>query len=619
MRIPVRLDGTAALSTGKIGNLDFDLPEVALAGTPALPNSAVPSTALWLRSTGNAAPFHYNIELGRGENRLPLPLEIRAGEEYLEGGWVAEVGPESGIWVFTWPFSESVRERLLAARPSLAIWANARHLFRTSERFVQAGLDVRSTIGPSAILWAPRIALPENLAFLHLLGIDLVDSTEGMFRASRGTWLFPDFESSGPMPPQPRLCQCQSCTNPPSGTTTEHSRAVGNGAHAVHAVYQYAQEECRIRYAVLTGRLRELVESRIISHPYLGEALRWFDRYGGEMSEAHAAVTGDGIRPYVIAESHRRPELRYFRRRFLERYTPPTSKRTLVLVPCSYTKPYRNSPTHRSYARALGAASSPQGIHIVSVTSPLGVVPSELEDFYPARNYDIPVTGDWSELEREWVLQGIRRLLKVGKYERIAVHLPQDEYGWVAAAIPPSDHCTWTVKGSSGTSAESLEELSRFASSLPGGMYAGLPAQLAEAKAEIGFQFSPGVAERFFSANLKLRGLPWSWRLTEEGGDILATWKETRGTWHLTTKGAEKIQDVAGDFCVQVNEDVELRGDLFAPGAASAGSEVRVGSEVILVSKGRVIGVGEAEVPGVWMGRLRKGLVVRVRKHGQKV
>ena len=41
----------------------------------------------------------------------------------MEGGWVAEVGPASGIWAFTWPFSEPVRECLLAARPSLAIWA----------------------------------------------------------------------------------------------------------------------------------------------------------------------------------------------------------------------------------------------------------------------------------------------------------------------------------------------------------------------------------------------------------------------------------------------------------------------------------------------------------------
>ena len=29
------------------------------------------------------------------------------------------------------------------------------------------------------------------------------------------------------------------------------------------------------------------------------------------------------------------------------------------------------------------------------VTAPLGLVPRELEDFWPAAHYDIPVTGDW--------------------------------------------------------------------------------------------------------------------------------------------------------------------------------------------------------------------------------
>ena len=33
------------------------------------------------------------------------------------------------------------------------------------------------------------------------------------------------------------------------------------------------------------------------------------------------------------------------------------------------------------------------------VTSPLGLVPRSLEDFWPAAHYDIPVTGDWDSDE----------------------------------------------------------------------------------------------------------------------------------------------------------------------------------------------------------------------------
>ena len=33
------------------------------------------------------------------------------------------------------------------------------------------------------------------------------------------------------------------------------------------------------------------------------------------------------------------------------------------------------------------------------VTSPLGLVPRDLEEVWPAGHYDIPVTGDWTRDE----------------------------------------------------------------------------------------------------------------------------------------------------------------------------------------------------------------------------
>ena len=37
----------------------------------------------------------------------------------------------------------------------------------------------------------------------------------------------------------------------------------------------------------------------------------------------------------------------------------------------------------------------------IILTSPLGIVPRDLEYTYPAAHYDIPVTGDWSEIEKQ--------------------------------------------------------------------------------------------------------------------------------------------------------------------------------------------------------------------------
>ena len=47
-----------------------------------------------------------------------------------------------------------------------------------------------------------------------------------------------------------------------------------------------------------------------------------------------------------------------------------------------------------SFRRAINHSSA----HEVIVTSPLGLVPRDLEEVWPAGYYDIPVTGDWTQV-----------------------------------------------------------------------------------------------------------------------------------------------------------------------------------------------------------------------------
>ena len=92
-------------------------------------------------------------------------------------------------------------------------------------------------------------------------------------------------------------------------------------------------------------------------------------------------------------------------------------------------------------------------MHEVIVTSPLGIVPRELELFYPAQHYDIPVTGHWSGDERAMVERLLGRLLSNNKYEHVIIHLP-DDLGFVEGAIDG----VRTINGSV-TSEESLATL----------------------------------------------------------------------------------------------------------------------------------------------------------------
>src|SRR5437899_11206469 len=93
------------------------------------------------------------------------------------------------------------------------------------------------------------------------------------------------------------------------------------------------------------------------------------------------------------SESLTRPEIVRFRRRIRERYARPPSSRVLVLLPCSARKPYSTSRSHRRFRDAILASANPSAVHQVIVNAPLGLIPRELNRFYPAGAYGIPGTG----------------------------------------------------------------------------------------------------------------------------------------------------------------------------------------------------------------------------------
>jgi archaeosine synthase len=626
MRIPVTIDGTAFLGEGIVGPLTVDVPNLVWA-TPE--GAALPTTGASIPERGSptnktikqrttleaegsgpsgAHPFLRRISLRQAAVSLSLELPVVTQETSGSKGWVKEVG-EIGLAI-SWPLGEEERKALSGRKRGLAVWVNARALLSSPEVFVRAAIEVREAVGPSRVLWVPRVAIPSNLAFLHYLGIDLLDTIEGLFAAGQGSWLFPEMDLqeedgavAGAPPPAGTPCPCPSCQ--------ETQRSLSS--RVVHANWQYGEEEEKVRFFIRQHRLRELVEARTVSHPALAEMLRYLDTNGYNYQETSSPVVSKSSRPYGIEEAYSRPEMERFRRNLIARYVPPPPKRILVLIPCSYTKPYASSPTHRAFARAYGTTRSPHAVHPVSVTSPLGVVPRELENFYPARNYDIPVTGRWSEEEKHWVTDGVNHLIQKGKYAKIVVHLSEDEFAWLKGVLPSSENTLWTAGTSGPASKTALASLESTVKQFPTFPVSYEKIRMEEAKASVAFQFSQEVAASLFEGMVRLRGPPWFLTLMGEDSSVLATWREDRGFWRLTTKGGAKVFQQAKDWWVTVEEGVTLKGDIFAPGVLAAGREVRVGGDVLLVKGGELVGVGESVVPGPWFGRLERGLAVRVR------
>jgi archaeosine synthase alpha-subunit len=542
--------------------------------------------------------------LGDGHEELVLETPVLAPEITPAGGGVTVLS--SGAVMLHAPLDRSALRELRALRPELLILANGRALWAEGEPFVRALREIREEAGAEPLLWVPRVALPHRLALLTYLGVDVLDTTEGDLRASQGELLDPALGPRRPAAGGERGCDCPACLSAPPRPLVEHARAA------------YRRAELELRAAVGRGALRELVEARLAAEPALVERLRYADRDLAALLESRCPVADTTQRTYLLAESLRRPEMRRFRDRLLERYRPPPSKTVLLLVPCSRTKPYRHSPSHRRIAAALEGLRAAERVHVVSVSSPIGVVPRELEDVPPARHYDIPVTGDWSSEERELVRNGVDHLLATGGYRTVVAHLDPEEYGFLLERLAGTREVRRTVVDGRTTSAASLAELRAALETglagdrpAPGGPLAVVAEELREVAS---VQFGRTAAERLFSPPVRLTGRPWFQRITDLRHD-LASLREERGLFHLTVAGAERI----GDRLARVDAEpsLSLEGDLFVPGIRRADPTVRAGDAVGIFQDDRLAAVGEAALSGGLMMELRRGVgvLVRHRRH----
>lgn len=575
------LEGLASLGTVTVGPISAETPTLLWASPGPTPSGA----ALTLRERDGAPSGHRWLSVDGAAGVLDLDIPVSAPEISGAGGRIGTAAP--GAHVVHGPLGSDDWAGL--AHADLVVLGNARALWAEGPSFVRFVGELRARLGAAPALWTPRLALPHRIPLLAYLGVDLLDTTEGLLASSRGHAFD---ESLGDEP--------ATGENPVAALGSEYERAIA-----------------RTRRAIEHGRLRELVEARLASEPVLAEMLRYADRDLGPLLEERTPVYRPAtLGRYVLAESIRRPEMRRFRQRLIERYRPPASKEVLLLVPCSRTKPYRRSRSHRRLASAAEGLVGVERVHVVSVSSPIGLVPRELEDAYPARHYDIPVTGDWSDTERELVRVGLRHLLETGAYRTVIVHLDPSEYGFLTDVLGTARPTVWTLGDDRTTSLEAIASLraaleTALSSSrpVPGGPLSVVREELAEVAA---WQFGRAGSARLFQPPLRLAGRPWFQRLTDGAGTDLATWQEERGIFQLTVAGGRRLLPDP-PLAVEIDPRVPLSGDLFVPGVRRAAPEIRIGDAVCVVRDGELAAVGEAMLPGPLMTQLARGVAVRLR------
>jgi archaeosine synthase len=492
------------------------------------------------------------------------------------------------------------------------VLAFASNMLNSPWAFVHRVINARNTIPPDVALWVPAIATAENAALLFYLGVDIIDNLNAVIKGYQGIYQMEEGELSlSEMEELP--CNCSVCSS------MSIDELMGREDRALliakHNELLLAKEVKKVTARIRAGNLREYVEMRARASTFLTAVLRIMDLNEEKYFELRTPVARKQCMIANTMESLKRIEVKRFANRVIERYEPPV-RQILLLLPCSARKPYSKSRSHKKFIDAIGAYRG--CIHELILTSPLGVVPRELEVVYPAAFYDIPVTGYWDLEEREWVASCLRAYLtrNIGKYELIVAHLG-GAYKEICSSVTDDMgiETRYTCKeGENVTSRKALDRLSAGIAALGSESQLGFEQKASVIRAIADYQFGIGAGRELVTQRegerIKIRGKFPLYKLSLDG-EVIARIVPEYGSLALSISGARRISNMLASYTVEIGNFVP-KGSVLAPGVVNANEQIRVNDEVIFCGA-KAFGVGRAKMSGREMVESHRGAAVQVR------
>lgn len=492
----------------------------------------------------------------------------------------------------------------------LYVMEGAGCLENNARRFFNMLLEMKENIAPDSAVYAPNISLPENIAMLVYLGIDILDSTKSIIAAHSDIYLTSagrfHLDSLAELP-----CRCDACAAISAEELKNYDKRKRAKILERHNLNALESELALVREKIRSGMLREYVEGQCRTRPWLTALLRLADSEYNYTEEKNPIARSNEMLANST-ESQSRVEIVRFAERVLERYTPPETD-VLVLLPCSAKKPYSTSNSHWKFINAIG--SNRRYVHEVIITSPIGIVPRELELTYPAAHYDTAVTGHWDAQEREWVSGCLEKYLAKNKYGTIIAHV-EDAYREICETVSQRLGIEMIFTGSGNvTSHEALRKLKEEVERHSGGKSRNVEERKKDMMRCIAdYQFGRGAGSVLVPEGSVIKG-PYPKYQVFAGKKQLTTLIPQYGTLAVTIEGTELMVPF-GSYQVKIDDFVP-RGSLLAPGVVSADHSIRPGDEVFVCGE-KALCVGRAVMGGREMQLSGRGVAIDLR-HVKKV
>lgn len=421
----------------------------------------------------------------------------------------------------------------------------------------RAILAARPALAPECAVHLFGTGHPLTFAFAALFGVDLFDSSAYLKFARRGDLLFPHGTVAIDQVRE-RICRCALCEEHPLPEVARAPPAERERRIAEHNLLTSATEIAEVRQAIRDGRLWELVERRAANHPALLAGLRAAIR-GTRVFLPTEPESRTTFRAGSATSGLRPAVIRFLAHRdgWQEGRGPFRSHPRVPLVPAGL----RATPTEARDGSELWWAAM----------TPVGPVPLELTELYPIGCY-------------------------VGYEEFDATLGPAEGTRPDLAGVEVDGERDWTEAWTARHRDAILE------------WQYGVEAARA---------LGPQLAGERSRRTGRLRAL----RLEGEKAFTIGNDGVPRPTWHGAQVLHRTLPYPARRIVVQpdAEEFVAAGRSLFSPFVGGGDSSLVPGASALLVDRAdRLLAVGRLLLAPVEMGRMPRGVAVRVTAHARR-
>ncbi|HME51905.1 MAG TPA: DUF5591 domain-containing protein [Candidatus Lokiarchaeia archaeon] len=310
---------------------------------------------------------------------------------------------------------------------------NARAWALTVESFNLGGMGIDALVR-KAIALHQRFRLdifrvigdhvtPHQLAHAVAAGFDGMLEAGILTDASRGKYYTPDtvvrIQDLTELP-----CNCPHCQFLAENEPSKLDSMDKHVAIYLHDMTVLMDEMSRIRQLFRLGRFRDHFETRDHGSASLAAFQKKLDARAADIFTTTIDLASRASINFIGQESYTRPEIIRFRNKISEHFHFPPRTAWIVLLPCSAHKPYSDSPSHAKFLSAMSRGFKHWRDHCseIIITSPIGVIPRQLEHCFPAAHYDVPVTGYWDEKELSFSARMLEVIINKAVHGGMQVH-----------------------------------------------------------------------------------------------------------------------------------------------------------------------------------------------------